>query len=84
VSGLSFFERTNGNPLLTEFGHCPLIFGGTPKNSVFLGSFLEQDRYCDEIQEYNGDMWASCMTHVKYSCCRRLTAVSEEYSFDLE
>jgi hypothetical protein len=29
-------------------------------------------------------MWASCITHVKYSCFRRLTDLSEECSFDRE
>jgi hypothetical protein len=35
-----FFERTNGNPRLKRFDHYTLIFGGTPKNSVFLGYFF--------------------------------------------
>jgi hypothetical protein len=29
--------------------HWTLIFGGTPKNNVFLGYFPEQDRHLDEI-----------------------------------
>jgi hypothetical protein len=60
-----------------------LIFGGAPTNNVFLGYCPEQDRYRNEIREFNGEIWASCMTHVKDSCCR-LTDLSQEYLFDLE
>jgi hypothetical protein len=81
---LSLFERTDGNPLLKKLDHCPLIFGGMPRNNVFLGYFPERHRYWDEIREFNEDMWVSCITHVKYSCGRRLANLSEKYSFDLE
>jgi hypothetical protein len=39
-----------------KFDHLTLIFGGTPKNSVFLEDFLDQNRYPDEIRELNGEM----------------------------
>jgi hypothetical protein len=80
----SLFERTHGNSLLKRFDHCTLIFGGTPKNNVFLGYFPEHNRYRDEIRNFKGHIWTSYITDVKYSCCRRLTDLSEEYSFELE
>jgi hypothetical protein len=54
------------------------------ENTAFLGYFPEQNRYRDEIRDFNGHIWASYKTDVKYSCCRRLTDLSEECSFDLE
>jgi hypothetical protein len=40
-------------PLIKKFGDCTLIFGGTPKNGVFLGYFPEQDRYPDQIRDFH-------------------------------
>jgi hypothetical protein len=80
----SIFWNDSRKPSPEKVDYCPLILGGMPKSSVFLGYFPEQDRYRDEIRDFMGHSWTSYMTDVKYSCCRRLTVLSEEYSFGLE
>jgi hypothetical protein len=81
---LSLFRTDERKLPPGKFDYCMLIFSGTPKSSVFRGYFPEQDRYRDEIREFNRNIWASCMIHVKYSHSRRLADLSEEHSFDLE
>jgi hypothetical protein len=60
-SACPFFKRILGNPT-EKFDRCTLVSRRTRTNSVFLGYFPEQERYRDEIREFNGDMWVAFIT----------------------